>query len=689
MRICNWDKETRSVIDLNSMGSHVYFKHPSTRILCVSYTFDRGRTMRRWRNWLGEPTPPDLLEALRDPNCIFEGWNASFERLSTKFLLKMDLPPERFRCTQARARSMALPGKLELAAKALNVPVQKGSQTVMMKWCAPLKNGGWADDPNEYEELCDYCDLDVLTEIGIGDVVREMSDEEWEDYHITEHINDAGLPVDLALAKSAQHYARDELADIKLRLDALTNGQVTTPKQYQKIKAWIQPRLPEDLKLDEEVDDAGAVVKIGSFDRAVREELLAPYNEDLITGDVREFIELVHDGGRASTAKFEAMLRRADPDARVRGCYIFNGAAQTHRFSASGVQPHNMIRAKLERIEDVVEAILLKVPKKQLIDIASYRPDGTFVFEDKKPIQKPYNVLTILGRTLRPSIVAGEGKALVWSDYEQIEARVLPWLSGENSASHLLDLFASGADIYKHQALETFGLSSLDEVTPDQRQACKIQILSFGFGGGIGAGQAMARAYGLHFSDDMMDMFKVTWRRSNPWAGRFWDALEVAAFNAVRNPETEYHAGRVIYFFAQGVLWCMLPNGAMLAYPLARISTWEGRYGEQTGVTAIKGSFHPKKGTSYWPRMRLWGGFQAENVTQAFAAHLLRYAIRVLWRNEWPLIGHTHDEILAEVFEDEVEECKAAMKYVMSNAPSYAAGLPLSCEVSSGYAYGK
>lgn len=348
-----------------------------------------------------------------------------------------------------------------------------------------------------------------------------------------------------------------------------------------------------------------------------------------------------------------------------------------------------MIRAKLERIEDVVEAILRKVSKKQLIDTASYRPDGTFVFEDKKPIVKPYNVLTILGRTLRPSIVADQKKVLVWSDFEQIEARVLPWLSAQNSASGLLDLFASGADVYSHQALSTFNLTSLDQVTPYQRQACKVQILSLGFGGGKGAFHAMGRNYGIYFDDDTAEMFKQTWRTSNPWAQRFWNDLEVAAFNAVRHPEQEYRAGRIVYMFAQGVLWCMLPNGALLAYPLAEIKTVSGRYGPQDVVTAIKGSFHPKKGTSYWPRMKLWGGFQAENVTQGFAAQLLRWAIRELWRNEWPLIGHTHDEILAEVFEDEEAECKAAMKYVMSNGPVYAAGLPLAAEVSSGYAYGK
>lgn len=688
MRLVNWDIESRSVVDLTSAGSYVYFKHPSTQILCISYTFDRGKTMRRWRTWTGEPTPPDLLDALRDPNCIFEGWNASFERLSTRHLLKMEVPPERFRCTMARARSMALPGKLELAARALHVPVQKGSQAIMLKWCAPLKSGGWADDPDEYEQLCDYCDLDVRTEIGIGDVVREMTDEEWEDYHITEHINDAGLPVDLALAGAAQHYARDELDDIKLRLNALTNGVVTTPKQYQRIKAWIQPRLPEDLKLEEEKLE-GDEVKIGSFDRAVREELLGPDNEDDIRGDVREFIELVHDGGRASTAKFEAMRRRADADARVRGCYIFNGAAQTHRFSATGVQPHNMIRAKLERIEDVIEAILRRVPKKQLIDVASYRPDGSFVFEDKKPILKPYNVLTILGRTLRPSIVAERDKVLVWSDAEQIEARVLPWLSAQPSAQRLLDLFATGADVYKNQALSTFNVKSLADVTPYQRQACKVQILAFGFGGGVGAGHAMGRNYGLFVDDATMDMFKTTWRGSNPWAQPFWNDLETAAFSAVRKPEQEFHAGRIVYMCAQGVLWCMLPNGSMLAYPMPEIRSIKGKFGPQDVVTAIKGSFHPKKGTNYWPRMKLWGGFQAENVTQGFAAQMLRYWIRELWRNDWPIIGHTHDEILCEVFEDEEDECKHAMETIMSSGPAYAAGLPLAAEVSSGYAYGK
>ena len=55
----------------------------------------------------------------------------------------------------------------------------------------------------------------------------------------------------------------------------------------------------------------------------------------------------------------------------------------------------------------------------------------------------------------------------------------------------------------------------------------------------------------------------------------------------------------------------------------------------------------------------------------------------------WDLIGHTHDELLAEVYDDEVQECGQTMKAVMSTGPDWAAGLPLAAEWGHGFAYGK
>jgi len=689
----NKDLETRSVIDLVKRGVYIYAQHPSTRILTCSYSFDGGERIHRWMPWLGgkhKKMPRDLADALHDRDVEIQGWNAgSFERLLLEHVAKIKIEPERFHDTMIRARSMALPGKLELCARALQVPVQKANDAMMRKWCAPQKDGSWADDLDEFEVLCSYCDDDTRAEAQIAQLVRPLSPEERVDFAVNERINDRGLLVDIGLARAAQRYAREELADICERLNVITRGAVTTPKQYIRIKDWLREILPPEIAFFLDPDEKTGKV---SFDAAKREEMLSNEYEDVLVGEVREFVELVHDGGKASTSKFAAMEARAsDHDQRVRGAYHLNGAGQTGRFSSSGAQLHNFIRASLPNIEDVVESILRGEDPEAVIRTASYDRDGGLAFTDKKRrerIKRPYNILTILSRCLRPSIISGPGKILVWRDWSSIEARVLPWLSLQNSASQVLDIFASGDDIYKHQAAMSFGVS-FDDVTDSMRQGGKVQILSFGYGGGAGAGLRMAKVYGLDIDQQTAEDWKMAWRQTNPWAPRFWADLEVAAFQAVREKDTVFTAGRIEYLYTKDTLWCMLPSGRMIAYPFPKIVTLKGRWGPADTVTAMKGAFHPKKGTNYWPRMKLWGGIQAENVTQAEAASILRYGLRELDDNDWPIVVHTHDEIGCEVDEDEEEQCKLVMGDIMNNALPCFDGLPLASEASSGFAYGK
>lgn len=687
--VLSLDLETRSVVDLTARGVHIYARDPSTRILCGSYSFDQGQTIAgRWRPWRGKPMPSDLADALRDRDVEIQGWNAvSFERLLLKCVAKIDVEPERFHDTMQRARSMALPAKLELCARALEMPVKKSDDSVMRKWMKPLPDGSWAADPGEYEQLCQYCDYDVMTEGGIGRLLRPLSPEERTDCAVNERINDRGLMVDIALARAAQRYAKDEMADICDRLNILTRGGITGPKQHVRIKKWLGENLPPELAWVLEPDEKTGKV---SFDAAAREELLSAEYEDDLVGETRELIELVHDGGKASTAKFATMQSVAGEDQRVRGAYNLNGAGQTGRFSSTKLQVHNYIRASLPNIEDVIEAILRGDDRDGLIRLASYDKDGGLAFVDgkrKERIQKPYNMLSILSRTLRPSIIAAPGKVLVWRDWSAIEARVLPWLSAENTASQVLDVFASGKDIYRHQATMSFGVD-IDDVTDVMRQGGKIQILSFGFGGGAGAGMRMARVYNLDIDERTAEGWKNAWRQTNPWASRFWKNLEVAAFMAVRNPDTVYPAGRVSYLCTADVLWCMLPSGRMISYPFPKIVNIPGRWGPADTITCMKASYHPKKGTNYWPRMKLWGGILAQGVTQAEAASLLRWARREVDANDWPQIGDTHDEILLEVREDEEEEAQLVLKDIMDNPPyEIFAGLPLASEGASGYAY--
>jgi DNA polymerase len=333
-----------------------------------------------------------------------------------------------------------------------------------------------------------------------------------------------------------------------------------------------------------------------------------------------------------------------------------------------GLQPHNLVRDKLDNSGDVIEAVL----------------DGASA--DEVTTLSGQNMLTTLARMLRPTIVAENGNALVWADYSAVEARALPWLSGTPDAEPLLDLFRKNEDVYKHAASGIYGVPA-DKVDKAQRQIGKISTLALGFGGGANAFRKMARAYGLKITDTVAEEIKVAWRLANPWAKTFWRDLETAAIRAARTPGTIETAGRISYLMHGDMLYALLPCGRLIAYPEVEVLEVEGKYGPQPRLTALKASMHPKKGETAWPRVALYGGLLAENCTQAFCASLLRTAVRHLDDAGWPVVMHTHDEVLVEVGEDEIEEAKAALQEAMLTNPW--PDLPLAAEPEYGYSYDK
>lgn len=191
-------------------------------------------------------------------------------------------------------------------------------------------------------------------------------------------------------------------------------------------------------------------------------------------------------------------------------------------------------------------------------------------------------------------------------------------------------------------------------------------------------------------SDDAARDVIYAWRHANPWATRFWDDLNRAAMDAVLERNTVTSAGRVCFFCGDtGLLTMALPSGRILCYPQVRAELVETPYGEDWALSAIKANWRPKEGEKEWPRVRLYGGLLAENATQAAAADILRNALVDLVELNWPVVGHTHDELLLEVEHDEVEEATAQLRRAMLTAPDWAVGLPLNCELWTGARYRK
>jgi DNA polymerase len=649
------DFETRSRCDLRSRGVYNYAQDRSTSVLCMSYAFDDDEVV----TWTpDQPFPQRVAEHTGQ----IRAHNAAFERLIFWFVLCPDhgiREPSlaQFYCTATQARANCAPGSLEDVGRFSGATMKKdhrGSQLIRLL-SIPRADGTFNDDPALLDEMYRYCEQDVRAMRAISRSLRDLSAEELTDYHVNERINDRGVRVDLALCNAAVKYASDELVEIQQIVAEVTQGAITSVRS-PKMRQWVQDRVgPEALKLMTVHKDG---VEKMSIDKNVRANLLtfASENPDEVPPDVAEVIQCADDLWASSVAKFNRLAALADDeDHRVRGAFVFAGGAATGRASSYGAQVHNFARKCAKEPAETREAM---------------------VRGHKIVPQYGRRVTDVLKGMLRPALLASDGNWLAVADWSSIEARVNPWLSGRGDAK--LELFRSGRDVYKVNAMATFRVE-FDDVTPDQRQVGKVQELACGFAGGVGAFAAMARVYGLALPEPEAKRMVDGWRKANTWALPFWQDLEEAYTRAMRHKGHEFTAGRITYLFDGSHLWYALPSGRVLCYPFARRET--------EGVTYAKASWKPAADAKEWPRARLWKGLACENVTQATANDLLRYSLRMLDAEGFEPVLHVHDEIVVET--DDPDRTVEAMKRIMCSTPTWAEGLPLGIETHTMRRYGK
>lgn len=682
--VLHLDYETRSRCDLLKHGAYNYAQDPSTEIICMGWAIDQT-PVKIWKP--GDNIPTEIMDIFEagEPRSV-HAHNAQFERLITWYVLCVDMglpepPIEAFYCTAAQAAARALPRGLENLGRCLNLSIQKNTRgyELIKLLSVPQEDGEFNYDPDLLEEMYDYCADDVATERLSENCTPPLTDDEFADYIVGEKINDAGLKVDVEFAQAATDYAADERAEICAELERLTDGFITSPQQYAKLKDMMAPYMEANPEIEQAMTLSEFDRKLGkqkkrlAFGKPARRQLLdlEETKPGTLEPHIIEVIELTDEAAKSSVAKFKNMVNRADPETdRVHGAYLFSGAGQTGRYSSVGLQVHNFVRKCAENPLQVREDVL-----------EGYELD---------------NVMTTLSSMLRPSIIADDGKTFVCGDWSAIEARVLPWLSKSEGGEDVLDIFyecdqdPEAPDLYMIEAGHLFNIAP-EDVDDFQRSVGKVEVLSMGYQGGFRAFQAMARGYGVKVSDGEAEKIKVAWRKNNPWAPAFWKQLNDASVNATRDPGTTHTAGMVSYCKPgpDTPLYCQLPSDRMLSYPDAKVDLVENKYGSQWELSAIKAQWTPKQGEKEWPRIKLYGGLLAENITQAASADILRHAMRFADRKGFPLVGHTHDELLLEVDENNTSILEASLRDIMLTIPAWAEGLPMAVETWIGKRYRK
>ena len=446
------DFETRSRCDLRSRGVYNYAQDPSTEVLCMSYAFDDEDVV----TWT--PTEPFPTRVALHIGQI-RAHNAAFERLIFWYVICPDfgIPEpklEQFYCTATQARANCAPGSLEDVGRFAGASMKKDHRgaALVRALSIPQGDGVFREDPKLMLEMIQYCEQDVRSMRAVSKAMRELADEELDDYYVNERVNDRGVMLDVPLAKAAVKYAAQELDDIQDVVREVTGGALTSVRS-PRMREWVQERVgPEARKLMQVWKDG---VEKTSIDKTVRANLLAMENPDEVPPEVAEVVQCADDLWASSVAKFSrAAALSDDQDGRVRGAFVFCGGSATGRASSYGLQVHNFPRRCADEPELVRQAM---VRGHQIVP------------------QYGRRVTDVLKGMLRPALIPAPGKSFVVADWSSIEARVTPWCSG--AGDDKLTLFRDGADVYKVNAAATFRCR-VEDVTKDQRQVGKVQELA-------------------------------------------------------------------------------------------------------------------------------------------------------------------------------------------------------------------
>jgi DNA polymerase len=646
----SWDIETRSAASLETVGAWRYAADATTDVLCVGYAVDDGE-VHIWTP--GQPVPEAFTIAATDPTWEIVAHNFAFERAILTLILQPRfgwpvIPLAQQRCSMTMALALALPAELGNVAPVLNLTFQKDrdGHLAMMQLAKPRrprkgedpKGIYWNDDPEKFRRLKLYCKRDVEVERELYRRLLPLSPTEQGLWELDAIVNQRGFYADIALTKAAREIARIEQNNINAEIRTLTNGEVVSVHQVEKIKDFVRKH--------------GHTLE-GLTKRSVS-AVLAHNPAD----NIRQLLELRRAEARASTRKFDTLLKCADADQRLRGNLRFH-ASSTGRWSGRHFQPQNLKKPETKDLDAAIDAIIAG-------DMARIRELGA--------------PLTVAGDIVRGIICAAPGHVLIGGDFSAVESRVLAWLANEEWKLETYRQYdATGNPEFEPYCVMASKALKRTVTPADEagRGFGKTYDLAFGFGGGVGAWRKFD-ASGT-YSDAEIEQFKRTFRLEHPATYRFWHRLARKAHLCVRTGKQTNLGNWISFHMENGTLFMTLPSGRQLAYPEARLVP--GKFEDTLNVR------YKDNAQGGWSDYDAWYGTLVENAVQATARDLLAAAMLRLEGAGYPIVLTVHDEIVCEVPQGfgSVED----FHRLMTELPDWAAGLPIAAKVWTRQRYAK
>lgn len=338
------------------------------------------------RRFLWHDLPDDLQEfherALRG-EAWYCAWNSLFDRLMLNRIPGCVVRPNMMLDIMAQGAASNLPAKLEGASRAISRhgKQQDGKALIGMFTTADWTTHTPQTNPEEWHRFCTYGLQDIDELRAVFQATRPLPRREWEEFWVSEKINDRGKLIDVDFAERCAEIANVNRARLNRLVDEITAGAITKVTQRERIANYLFDNCalaePREMLVTRWVDDdeiTGESDELVADKLSIAEEPLTAYvnffeNRDETIGltdeeyDLLQLAEARLIGSSSTPAKFQKALDQRSGDDRLRGPYRFNGAQQTGRFSSQGVQEHNLVRASLTDKEhptrelDVIEFI--------------------------------------------------------------------------------------------------------------------------------------------------------------------------------------------------------------------------------------------------------------------------------------------------------------------------------------------
>jgi DNA polymerase len=589
-----------------------------------------------------------------------------------------------------KAFSHALPPGLSDLGKAMQLPEDQrklvDGRKLVLKFCKPapesrkVRRYTRETHPEEWARLIEYAKQDVAAMRRLYNLMPSYNWTETEIalWHLDQKINDRGFQVDVELAKAGSDMADTEKATYAERVRVLTGGFVLGPSKREDMLLYLRSHFDKDLP-DLTKDTITRLLKRNDLDPAYR-----------------ELLSIRLSANKTSTAKYAALLAATNTDARFRGGLQFAGAARTRRFAGRIFQPQNLPSRGLP-------------PHTEVEDYIACLKNGThdLLFDD----------LMLFGAAaIRGLVVAPEGKKLAVADLSNIEGRLLAWVAQEDwKIQAFYDYDAgTGPDLYNITAVSIIGGDPWKVAKKDRNVFGKVPDLASGYQGSVPGYQQFAHAYGVRFADywdtiqEKVDAVhirkaqdsvsqkwakqqieslgiselewvasescKLAWRARHPKTVAFWNKIETACKDSLRNPGEVMSVNRmrVATKRINGHTWLLirLPSGRFLTYFDPKLV--DGEYGE--GLSYMSMASDEGSTSRAWIRTFTHGGKLTGNICQTLAGDLLKDAMPAIENAGYQIVMTVHDEVVAETTYGTSDE----LATIMATNPSWADGLPLS-----------